>query len=179
MYNVLMLLFREHFIGLTVASVQSGLPCGKVTGFVIDPSNLAIGLIIVANTQAVHYLLPSDVRFFNHERLIIDAEEKLSSHEDLVRHQEAIDAAFDPIGCKVVTESNKRLGKVVNYAIEDSNWLIGKLYVASGLLGNPLQQEHMIDRTDITNVDKNRITVRDLKSKATKPLTIPLPKHTL
>lgn len=171
-------MFREHFIGLTVASVQSGLPCGKVTGFVIDPAKLAIALIAITDSRGVYYLLPSDIRFFNHERLIIDAEEKLSEHEDLIRHQEVIAMAFDPIGCKVVTESRKRLGKVVNYAIEDSDWLIGKLYVASGLLGNPLQQEQMIDRTDVTNVEKNRITVRDLKSKVAKPLTIPLPKHT-
>lgn len=172
-------MFREHFIGLTVASVQSGLPCGKVTGFVIDPDRLAITLIAITHIHGVSYLLTSDIRFFNHERLIIDAEEKLSEHEDLIRHQDVITRAFDPIGCKVVTESGKRLGKVTNYAIEDSDWLIGKLYVAAGLLGNPLQQEQMIDRTDVTNVEKNRITVRDLKAKAHKPLTIPLPKHTL
>ncbi len=175
---MVMLLLREHFVGLTVASVQSGLPCGKVSGFVIDSTKLAVALIIVTNARGTYYLLPGDVRFMNHERLIIDAEEKLSTHEDLIRHQEVIAAAFDPIGRKVVTESRKRLGKVVNYAIEDSDWLIGKLYVTSGLLGNPLQQEQMIDRVDIINVEKNRITVRDLKDRASKPLTIPLPKQT-
>ena len=172
-----MLMFREHFIGLTVASVQSGLPCGKVTGFVINPDKLAISLIIITDASGVSYLLTSDIRFFNHERLIIDAEEKLSDHEDLIRHQDLIGQAFNPIGCKVVTEGGKRLGKVTNYAIEDSDWLIGKLYVASGLLGNPLQQEQIIDRIDVINVENNRITVRDLKSREHKPLTIPLPRH--
>lgn len=172
-----MLMFREHFIGLTVASVQSGLPCGKVSGFVISPDKLSITLIAVTDSRGVYYLLPDDIRFFNQERLIIDAEEKLSEHEDLVRHQAVISAAFNPIGCKVVTESGKRLGKVVNYAIDNTTWLIGKLYVTPGLLTNPLQQEHIIDRSDVINIEKNRITVRELRQRTGKPLTIPLPNQ--
>lgn len=173
-----MLMLREHFIGLTVASVQSGLPCGKVSGFVINPDKLSITLIAITDTRGLYYLLPNDIRLLNHERLIIDAEEKLSAHEDLIRYQDVISEDFKPIGCKVVTEGGKRLGKVVNYAIDNHAWLIGKLYITPGLLANPLQQEHIIDRSDVINVEKNRITVRELRQRTGKPLTIPLPRQT-
>ncbi len=173
-----MLHLRDHFIGLTVASVQSGFPCGKVVGLVINPDNLATELLTIQDPKGLAYLLPGDIRFITNDRLIIDAEEKLSEAEDLLRHQDVINRNFNPLGCKVITESRKRLGKVTNFAIEDSNWVIGKLYVAAGLFGNPLQQEQMIDHGDVVNIEGSTITVRDLENRAHKPLTIPLPKHT-
>lgn len=172
-----MLLFREQFIGSTVASVQSGLPCGKIEGFIVDPAKLAISLLKIVDMHGTYYLLPEDIRYATDERIIIDAEEKLSEQEDLLRHQELIQLSFDPLGGTVRTESRKKLGKVTNYAIDDTSWLIAKLYVTAGVFGNPLQQEQVIDSADVVNIEKKTITVRDLRSQVRKPLTIPLPKN--
>lgn len=172
-----MLIFREQFIDSTVASVQSGLPCGKITRFIVDPASLAISLLVIEDLHETTYLLPSDIRYATAERIIIDAEEKLSESDDLLRHQELITQNFDPIGCTVVTESRKKLGKVTNYAIDDTSWQIAKLYVMAGILGNPLQQEQIIEVSDVVNVENKKITVRDLRNRVHKPLTIPLPKN--
>ncbi len=172
-----MLIFREQFIGSTVASVQSGLPCGRITSFVVDPSKLAVSLLAIDELQGRSYLMPSDIRFVSGQRVIIDAEEKLSDKDDLLRHQELIAQNFDPIGCSVVTESRKKLGKVTNYAIDDTSWQIAKLYVTAGIFGNPLQQEQIIDLADVVSTESKKIIVRDLRNRVRKSLTIPLPKN--
>lgn len=172
-----MLMLYDQLIGRTIASVQSGLPCGRIASFIVDPANLAIELITIHDLHGAQYLLPGDVRYIGTERVIIDAEEKLSEADDLLRHQEIIHQNYSPISSKVVTESKKKLGRVTNYAIDENNWRIAKLYVTSGLFGNPLQQEQIIDASDVVSVEANKIIVRDLRNTQKKPLTIPLPKN--
>lgn len=172
-----MLILQKQYIGMTVVSVQSGMPCGKVSQLIIDPNKLSVALIGVLEPRSTSYLLPTDVRFMSEDRMFIDAEHKLSEAEDLLRHQDIIKDHFTPVGCKVVTESRKRLGKVSDYALDDTSWLVEKLYVGGGILANPLLEDKIISRADVVNVNKGTITVRDLANRAHKPLTIPLPKN--
>lgn len=172
-----MLVLREQIIGKTVASVQSGLPCGTVYGFVINPNSLAIELLTIKDLRGTYYLLPGDIRHITAQRVIVDAEEKLSEADDLLRHQNLIKQGFDPVGKTIVTESKKKLGKVTNYAIDDTSWRAAKLYAAPGIIGSTLGKEHIIDSADIVQVEPKKIIVRDLRNTNKKPLTIPLPKN--
>ena len=169
-------MFSKQLIGLTVASVQSGLPCGKIESLIVSPEKLTVELLCILDQGGIAYLLPSDIRFIADDRVIIDAEHKLSEADDLLRHQEAIKNAFSPIGCSVVTESRKKLGKVSEYSLDNQSWAAVKLYVSPGLFGNPLQEELMVDRHDVVDVMSNKIVIRDLHGKAGSRLTIPLPE---
>lgn len=160
-----------------VVGVQNAETLGLITGFIVKSSDFKIVACVVNSSISKNklYLLPSDIRLVNNDKIIIDSHQKLSEFEDLVRYQHEITQNYNVIGNKVVTTSGKRLGKVENFIFDPAHFYISKLYVKPNILKSLLVTNLLIDRADVVDVKKNTIVVKDnyAKIKKASPSVLP------
>lgn len=168
----------SDFIGKPVVSVQSGHPLGSLTDVILVSDSLKMTVCTVHSpeSRAPLYLLPSDIRFFNDQKILVDSDQKLSEFEDLVRYQHAITEHYSVISKHVVTSSGKKLGKVRDYLFDPSHYFLTKLVISPPLLRKFLVASLLIDRNDIVETKKNHIIVKEnlAKIKKASPSVLPL-----
>lgn len=163
------------FIGQAVYSVHSSDQIGVIKSLLVRESDLKVELIVVVTISAkTSYLLPSDVRFESPEKIIVNSHHDLSEAEDLLRYKQSIRNPFLLLGCKVVTQTGKKLGKVRDYTLDTQHFFINKIHV-SNLWGTLISDKLIIARSDIVDVDRAKVTVRDGVVKIKKANAKPLP----
>lgn len=160
-----MQLLGSKLINSEVFSVHAGHNIAKVSGWIIDQKDLKLSLLIVqARDNKTMYLQTTDVRsigIVNGPSVIIDYEDKLSEKEDLIRQKEIIDSKFDLMGAKVYTQSGKKIGRVKDLSIDYQDFYILKLHIKARAIQRVLNERLLVDRTDIVEIKKDRIIVKD------------------
>ncbi len=166
----------SEFIGRAVYSVHSADQIGIIKSLLVRESDLKVELIVVVTLSSTQgsYLLPSDIRFENSKKIIINSHHDLSEAEDLLRYKQSIQKPFLLLGCKVVTQTGKKLGKVRDYSLDTQHFFINKIHV-SNLWGTLISDKLIIARSDIVDVDRAKVTVRDGVVKIKKANAKPLP----
>jgi sporulation protein YlmC with PRC-barrel domain len=167
-----MLLTQNRLIHTPILSLQTGAPLGQTARPIIDPRQLVVSAFYcegprVQNTAVLH---PSDIREVSNLGFIVDGAHALMPPDDLVRLQEIIRFNFELIGKKVFDTHKRKLGRVQNYSVETTNFYIMKLHVQQPVLRNFFSGGLlMIDRSQVVEVNDNRIVVRggDAKQTAT------------
>lgn len=172
-----MKLMATDLINCEVLSLRLGGPIGTVNKILLDETNLKISLFIVAvsGEKKPGYLMPNDVRLSEQKTIIVDSEEKIADKEDMIRARTTIERDLIILGLPVVTIEGKKLGKVDNYIIDNTGYLVSKLYVHTSLLQNIMQSNLIIDRSDIVDVKPNKIIVREATANAKLRMTNVLP----
>jgi len=160
-----MQLLASSLIGVNVLSIHSGQNLGKIAGWLVASKDLKIELFIVEVLDKKQlYLMTADIRSLGvgaKSLVIIDSADKLSEKEDLLRHQDIIESKFNLMGLKVVTQSGKKVGKVKDLSIDYQDFFILKLHIKAKVLQRITNERLMIDRTDIVELKKDRIIVKD------------------
>ncbi|MDQ5943815.1 MAG: PRC-barrel protein [Patescibacteria group bacterium] len=160
-----------------VVGVQNAEILGTITGFIVRPDDFKIAVCIVTPlvSKSKLYLLPSDIRLVNNNKIIIDSHQKLSEFEDLVRYQHDITNNYSVIGNKVETTTGKKLGRVKDFIFDPAHFYISKLYVRPRIFKTFLVTNLLIDRADVIDVKKNTIIVKDnfAKIKKASPSVLP------
>ena len=72
-----------------------------------------------------------------------------------------IDLNFELLGKNVVTDSGRKVGKVVDFAIETNNFFVKKIYASQPLLKNFTGGTLSIDRSQIVEITNKKIVVED------------------
>lgn len=157
-----MLLFQDKITDLRVASVQASQQIGTVNGFIINPRNLSIPALYVDSRlhpepQILH---TADIRDISMRGAIIDHDDQLMESEGLVRLKEIVELNFELIGKQVETEDGYKLGKVVNFVFDTTNWLIMKIHVKQALVRNFSTSELIIHRQQIVKVSDSHVVVQ-------------------
>ena len=91
----------------------------------------------------------------------------------MVRMKSVIDIHFDLIGKSVVTENSKRLGKIADYAVDESSYYIQKLYVNPSLLKGITNEQFIIDRSQIVEITNKKIIIQDPTIKSRSGVAMP------
>ncbi len=105
-------------------------------------------------------ILPvGEVRDIIGKGIVVNDHTSLTLVEDLVRMKDVIDIGYEVIG-KIVVSNKKKLGKVVDYAVETDSMMIKKLYVNQNLLKNFSNQQLIIDRNQIIELNDKHIIVK-------------------
>ncbi len=160
-----------------VVGVQNAEILGTINGFIVRPDDFKIVVCIVTPivSKTKLYLLPSDIRLVNNNKIIIDSHQKLSEFEDLVRYQHDITNNYNVIGNKVETTTGKKLGRVKDFIFDPAHFYISKLYVRPRIFKTFLVTNLLIDRADVIDVKKNTIIVKDnfAKIKKASPSVLP------
>lgn len=146
-----------------VLSLRSGGVIGIAINPVINPNNLKIeGWYAKNNLERTQSILPSrEVRDFIPKGIVVDDYTALTPMEDIIRMKDIVELEFELITISVITESNKKLGKVVDYAVDDDGFFIKKLYVNPPILRGLMKNQLIIDRDVIVEITTSKIVVKD------------------
>lgn len=178
-YNEIMQILASSLIGANVLSIHSGQNLGKISGWLVSTKDLKIELLVVsANDKKTLYLMANDIRSLGNgakSMIIIDSSDKLSEKEDLLRHQDLIGSKFDLMGLRVATQSGKKIGKVKDLSIDFQDLYILKLHIKAKVLQRITNERLLVDRTDIVEIKKDRIIIKDSYAKTKQSYAKVLP----
>lgn len=169
---MLMLFFGSKLHDLALFSVRSSGRIGTASQPIINPHNLHIdGFYAQAmNGQNSGVITDMDIRDFSVKGLIIDDHQDISDPEDLVRLKPVIDLDFSLLG-KQVYEKKRKIGKVVDYAVDTDSMFIQKFYVQPTLLKSMGTSQLIFDRQSIVEVTDTKIVVSGPEQKAGQKVT--------
>jgi len=163
-----MLFLSETFIGTPVMSLQTGSELGVTKQAVIDPRNLTIVAFYLDGPnldRTPSLLLCSDIREVGDLGLIINSNEELVVPDDVFSMRTVLELNFNPIELPVVDDKGTKLGKVSNYTVDATSFVIQQLSVRRPLLQNLTTTELLIHRKQIIGVTSTQITVRSTTAK--------------
>ena len=158
-----MYILSDQIKSLSVISLQTGETVAMTTGPIIDPSKLEIIAFSCkpAGDKQHPILLTQDIRQLTQNALLIDGYDEIEEASEIIRLQDILVQRFQLTNCRVENESGTNLGKVEDYSLNVETYLINKLYVKRPLLKSLAKGSLVIDRTQIVDVKRDKIVVRD------------------
>jgi sporulation protein YlmC with PRC-barrel domain len=158
-----MLRLSNNYTDRSILSLRTGGVIGVATTPIINPNNLKIeGWYAQNHFEKGVFILPArEIRDFIAKGLVVDDHDSLTHPDDMVRLKDTIDIQFELIGKTVMTESKKKLGKVADYAVDESSYYIQKMYVNPTILKGLTSDQLLIDRNQIIEITNKKIIVQD------------------
>jgi len=155
-----MLFFGSKLHNLDLFSVRSSGRIGTASEPIINPHNLHIdGFYAHAMSgQNEGVIVDIDIRDFSIKGIIINNHEDISDPADLVRLKPIIELDFKMIG-KTVYENKRKIGKVVDFAVDTDSLFIRQFYVQPSLLKSMGTSQLVFDRQSIVEVTDTKIVV--------------------
>ncbi|MES2970722.1 MAG: PRC-barrel domain-containing protein [Patescibacteria group bacterium] len=173
-----MLRLSATLINQTVLSLRTGGQVATAMIPIINPNNLKIEGFYCDDRfdKKQLILLTQDIRDRVEQGFVINDHEVLVEPEELVRLESVLKLDFQLIGKPVVTVNKQKLGKVNDYAVDDTAFYVQKIYVGQGLLKSFAGGNLSIDRSQITEITDRKIVVLDplkgVKSTAPAPSAV-------
>ena len=160
MYNInIMLYLSTRLSNFPLLSIRSGGRIGTVIGPIINPNNLHIDGFYCTSAHSPDTLILLDiyVRDLSGRGIIIDDHNNLSDSDELIRLQPIINLDFSIINKKVLV-NKKRMGRVVEYAVDKDSLFVQKFYVKPPLLIALKQDRLTFDRQSLVEVTDNYLS---------------------
>lgn len=175
-----MLILKDRLLGVPIMSLQTGASIAKTESLVIDPRQLkAVAFYCNGPRLDIHpaVLVIEDIREFSRLGFIIDAADNLVAPSDLVRMGEVLHYNFILDNKPVIDETGRKVGRVVNYALDSTTFYVIKIHVRPGLLKSWKTAEILIDRTQIVEITDTNIVVKapTIKQENQKPIVAGAP----
>ena len=170
-----MLLIGSKVANMPVLSLHVGGPVADIREAVIDPEDLRVvaytldGPIIKNDPEVGDILDTQDVREVSGSGLIVDSTDRFTTREDVVKFDKIMDLNFNLVGLKVVTSNGKKLGKVVDYTLDSSTFMIYQLIVQRPFMSSLLDPELTINRSQIIEIDDYKVTIKHEKAQVKMP----------
>ena len=169
-----MLVIGSNLINYPVLSLHVGGLVSHTVEPIIDPESLSViayelDTREVDDPEAGDILMIEDVREFTDDGLIINSTDNLVNREDVIKLDKVMSLGFKLIGLKVVTKDGKKLGKVINYTLDSGSFSIFQLIVQRPFLDAIVDPELTINRSQIVEIDDDKITIKHDKQKVKLP----------
>jgi uncharacterized protein YrrD len=161
----IMLRLSQALINKPVLSLRLGNEIATVVKPIINPNNLKIeGFYCLDryDRKKSLVLLYKDIREIIPKGFIVNDHEVLSEPSELLRLKDILEINFELIGKPVVTVGKVKVGKVSDYATEESSLYIQKLYVGQSLVRNFTGGSLNVDRNQIVEITNRKIIIQDL-----------------
>lgn len=177
-----MLIWKERLDNCPVMSLQTGGELGTVTEPIIDPRDLRIVAFYVVGpllADSLSVLHTEDIREYGSLGMIVnDSDDIMAVSDELVRLKQIIDYKFSLIGMRVVDTQRKKLGKVSDYVVDSTSFLITKFSVKAPLLGGVGRSDLLIGREQIREINNDEIvvaapTVKEHRQEKITPAPLP------
>lgn len=160
---------------MPVLSLHVGGPIAEIREAVIDPEDLKViaytldGPIIRNDPEVGNILDTQDVREISGSGLIVDSADRFTTREDVVRFDKVMDLGFRLVGLKVVTTDGKKLGKIIDYTLDSSTFMIYQLIIQRPFMSSLMDPELTINRSQIVEVDDFKVTIKHDKAQVKMP----------
>lgn len=158
---------------LVKSAIQSGEGAlvGLVQSLIINPDNGELAGLIVREgfgKKNLKTLAAKDILGISSDFYLVPSYETLGDMDEIVRLKQIMDKDTKITGNKVYTASGTYLGKVFDYTLDLSHFMISRIYVGSKMLGS-LGKQYIISYKQIISIEKDRITVDDTSTKVKNP----------
>lgn len=165
-----MTFLSDSYTDRPILSLRTGGVIGHAHTPIIDHSNLKIeGWYATVPDEKEFMILPSlEVRDIIAKGIVVNDHDAITPIEDMIRMKSVLETEFELVGILVENESGIKLGKVHDFAADHQSFYIKKLYVGQSLLKSVLSLTNphlIIDRSQIVDVTKDKIVVKDSNEK--------------
>lgn len=157
-----MILLGSAVLNAEIFSIQNGGKVARTTRAIINPANLQIIAFEVSGPliqQHPALMLLSDVRELSNMGFIVDDIDQFIAPTDVVRVNDVYQLKFDIIGKLVLDEKRHKLGKVIDFTIDTTQFLIMQLSVKRPLLRSFNDTEILVHRSQIIEINDDSIVV--------------------
>ena len=166
-----MILLGSAVLNAEIFSIQTGGKVARTNRAIINPANLQIIAFEVSGPliqQHPALMLLSDVRELSNIGFIVDDIDRFIAPTDVVRVNDVYQLKFDIIGKLVLDEKRHKLGKVIDFTIDTTQFLIMQLSVKRPLLRSFNDTEILVHRSQIIEINNDSIVVHS-QAKAPEP----------
>lgn len=172
-----MLQLTAALLNRPVMSLRVGAQVATTEKAIINPNNLKVeGLYCIDKFSSDRLvLLAQDIRNVVQQGVIVNDHEVLTDPDELIRLKSVLEIDFDLLGKLVQTESKRKLGKIVDFATDDQNLFVQKLYISQSLIKSIGSTQLSIDRTQVVEITDKRIIVKDLENRGKVNAPSPAP----
>jgi len=148
---------------LAIISLDSNRILGTLNEIIIDPENgkilgLLVNAGILGKKKAVSF---NDIYDWTPQGIMVRDDEAITNIDDLVRIKKIVEEKISIIGSKVVTENEKKLGKVVDFVINTDLGILVKIYVEKPGLKTYFGDLLIIPANRIIAIKPKKIIVRE------------------
>lgn len=162
------LVLASSLIGLPLGAVRENAKIGSIKTILIDTRSGYIAGFLVKEKILDWFSPPKfvalgDIVSFDKTAAVVNKKDDVLRLDEAVRAKEIYQRGFGLFGSRVVTESGKYIGRVTELSLSLDLGIIVNFYVRSWL------GERIIHRTQIVEIKKNKIVVKD-ELKPIRPL---------
>lgn len=170
-----MLISAKDLLQKSILSVHMADVIATPTDFIIDPTKLSIvAFFIDAPDFSENTILrTSDIREYSSLGMIIDSEDDFADAEDIIVVKKLLDLNFQLTGLKVYTKSGQYLGRVDDFFIDTDDFKIYRFTVKRPAFKALFDPEFFIARSQILEVDNQKIIVADSAESASIKESLP------
>lgn len=168
-----MLILGSRLLHSPVMSLQTGTRLAHAERPIIDPANLKILAYEVDGpllAEKPAFIRTDDIREYGRLGMIIDSNDELVGLDDVIRIKKIYDIKFALIGLHVIDEHRRKLGKVEDYTLDTTNFVIQQLNVKRGLIKGITDTGLLINRTQIIEINDTAVVVRSPSVKSAEPV---------
>lgn len=161
-------------LGTPVMSLQTGRELATLEKAIINPHNLTIIAYLVEGQHLDNnpsYLRIADIRELGSLGIIIDSSDEFIEPDDIITDKAIYDLDFILEGKHVVDDSGKKIGKVIDYTLDVDSFVIQQLNVKRPLLKSFSDDELLVHRAQIVEVNDTTIIIRSGKVKEVKTVS--------
>lgn len=167
-YTITMLLFGSRLINTPVMGLQTGMKLAETEQPLIDPANLKVVAYTVKGPLLNEHptlIRMADVRELSDIGMIIDSNDEFIGLSDVIKIHELYELGFELIGMSVIDETRRKLGKVDDYSLDSSSFIIQQLHIKPGMLHSLTETGLLIHRSQIVEINDTHIIVRTTAKK--------------
>ncbi len=158
-----MLQLSSTLFNQSVLSLRTGGVVATAVEPIINPNNLKVEGFYCDDRFEKNQLilLTQDIRDRVERGFVINDHEVLAEPEELIRLEKVLKLRFTLIGKPVVTVNKHRLGKINDYAVDDTALYVQKIYVGQSVLKSFTGGNLSIDRNQIVEITDRKIVVQE------------------
>lgn len=160
----------SQLIDTPIMSLQTGKKLASTDAAIINPHNLTVIAYKIEGPHLDHepsYLRCADIREMGSLGMIVDSSDEFLEPDDIITEKDIYDLDFELDGKHVIDERKNKIGKVIDYVIDIDSFVIQQLVVKRPLLKSFGDDELLVHRSQIVEVNDESIVIKsgDIKTK--------------
>ncbi len=170
-----MLLTGAQLIDMPVMGLQTGKELARTNVAIVNPHDLSVIAYRVTGQHLDHdpsFLRVADIREMGSLGMIVDSSDEFVEPEDIINQKDIYELEYELEGKQVIDDHKKKVGKVSDYIIDVDSFIIQQLVVRRPLLKSLTDDELLVHRSQIVEVNDSAIII---KSGAVKTETEAVP----
>ena len=165
-----MLISYERLLSKPVMSLQTGAELARTKSILVDPRNLTVlgyelnGPLLDANPS---FLRVPDIRELSNLGFIVDSSDEFVGLDDVIKIKEVYEFGFELTGLQVFDDKKHKLGKIQSFTLDSDSYTVQQLIVRRPLLKSMSDTELVIHRSQVIEINNERIIVKSGQQKET------------